>query len=411
MSDRDFPDDWNWHDHDIDVDEKLAKERARTAPVGPPNGNGNGSSNGHGANGSSAPDPADVPAPLFVEAREFFSGDEADDDIDEPMLVQDMLPIAAPVFSAGLPESRKTTIKLLMGICIGAGLPFLGHATLQGPVALVLEEDNLRRSRSRLRRIARGLGLDVRELPLKIAVQKGIRLDDEASVNKIIAAGKGAVLIVVDSLARVHLQDENDRTGMAVVTRALTRITIETGATVDVIHHMRKKSPNGGDGERPGQRMRGSGDLHALARATMFFEKLPNGTIKIGCEGNYTADLEPLYVNVFEGERDGHKIIAVHEASNRNAPDADNAQDARASARCDAADTAVLEVLAAGPHSSRQVRALLKGRFGHDAISDALARLELADKVDRGGPLAPKSNTRTWRLKPTGEQLTIGAGL
>lgn len=351
---------------------------------------------------------------LLMDAYEFFAGDEADDDIDEPMLVESMLPIAAPVFLAGLPESRKTTLALLLALCVASGTRFLGRfATLQGSVVLILEEDSARRMRARLRRLARGLELNPRDLPLKIAVQKGVALDDVACVDRLIQECKGSALAVIDSLSRVHGADENDRTAMRQVTRALTRISVETGATVAVIHHMRKRSPLGGDGERPGQRMRGSGDLHALSRATVAFEKLPSGQIKIGCEGNYTADLPPLVVTVFEGERAGHKVITVGEASFRS-DGGDDSDDkwasARAAAKCDAVDTAILEVLTGGPKSTRQVRAIIKGRHGSDAVDCALARLEMANRIERGGPCASRSTTPPWRIKGA-PQMDLGSGV
>ena len=67
-------------------------------------------------------------------------------------------------------------------------------------------------------------------------------------------------LIILDSLSRLHNEDENNANAMATLFReAITPLARETGAAVIVIHHTIKSSAESGF-----QRARGSGDITAV---------------------------------------------------------------------------------------------------------------------------------------------------
>lgn len=72
-------------------------------------------------------------------------------------------------------------------------------------------------------------------------------------------------LIVIDSLSRVHSEDENSAGAMANVFReGITPLARDTGAAVVVIHHSNK-----GDTNNSYQRARGSGDISAVVDAAL----------------------------------------------------------------------------------------------------------------------------------------------
>lgn len=73
------------------------------------------------------------------------------------------------------------------------------------------------------------------------------------------------LLIVIDSLSRVHSEDENSAGAMANVFReGITPLARETGAAVVVIHHSNK-----GETNNSYQRSRGSGDISAVVDAAL----------------------------------------------------------------------------------------------------------------------------------------------
>jgi hypothetical protein len=237
------------------------------------------------------------PAPsITIPIAEFLGDEDAADALDE-LLVGKLLPVGVVAFLAGLPKTLKTWLLILIGLCVASGRRlFDRYSCKQGSVLIVTEEDTVKQIRRRLWWLARGLGLDPRTLPIRISALHGFRIDDEKHLAQLEDEAKGAALIGLDALTRVHGLDENSRTDMQVVTHALQGLAARTGATVLTIHHMRKRHPLAGDAERPGQRMRGTGDLHALARAVIAASKRDDGAIELCGESNYADDVEPFAV-------------------------------------------------------------------------------------------------------------------
>lgn len=351
-----------------------------------------------------APEKQDPPgggAPLLAEAADFFAGDEAEDDKPEPMAIDRLAPLEALTLFLGQPKDGKTTLLERMGLDVAAGLPFLGRfATMQGPVCLYLEEDSERRARSTFRALARASGLDPRALPLRIAVKKRIELDDEACVERLIEECQGARLIGIDGLSRVHSADENSRSEMAKVMRALSLIASRTKAAVVVVHHLRKPIPgNKADSERAGLRARGSSILYAEARSIVSVEKR-QGVTRLHVDGNYVdGDAPGISLKVEHLEEGGKRVIRMTPVSIFDGVTQPSAAQANAAQRCAEEEAVVLEALAKGDAGTRQLRGLVKGRLGVVAIEDALVRLEMAGKVSRTGKPAPRSNTPTWHLE------------
>jgi hypothetical protein len=233
---------------------------------------------------------APISAPVaFTVAISEFLGDEEEADQPEEMLVDCLIPEGVVVFLAGEPKTAKTYQGLYYAICVAAGLPVFGRLAVKpGAVVIICEEDTEKQLRRRIWWIARGLGLDPRKLPIRIAAMKGSRIEEDAWRAQIEKEAQGAVLIVLDALTRIHGLDENSRTDMQRVTQGLTELATKTGAAVLVLHHYVKPARDGKDaGVRSGQKMRGTGDLYALARAIIGVSKEKDGTLKIDPESNY----------------------------------------------------------------------------------------------------------------------------
>lgn len=327
---------------------------------------------------SGTSEPVRETAPLTVPIADFL-GDELEADAPDEWLVDRLLPVEAVAFLAGEPKTAKTWIAILLGLSVALGRSFLGRfACKQGAVVVVTEEDSVKQIRRRLWWLARGLDADPRGLPMRISALKGFRIDDPDQFARLESEAKGAALIVLDALTRVHGADENDRTEMQAVTLALQQLAARTGATVLVIHHMRKASSLGRDSARAGQRMRGTGDLHALARAILAAEKRKDDrAIELHAESNYGEDVEPFAVQLRiepspgVGLAPGQKRRAVFDYLGNAAEVTEHAHDAK-----------VLELLRQKerPQSKAELRTLVGGNA--KAVDDAIARLAGAKQLE-----------------------------
>jgi hypothetical protein len=120
-----------------------------------------------------------------------------------------------------------------------------------GPVLLVDEETPKGFLRERIEK----MGFD-KGLPFYFLHFQDVRLDRDDCFNALIEKIEEVkpILVVIDSLIRVHRQKEDDSTSMARVVDRLRKIA-NSGTTVLVIHHHRK-------GEGPlSQMLRGSSDI------------------------------------------------------------------------------------------------------------------------------------------------------
>ena len=120
-----------------------------------------------------------------------------------------------------------------------------------GPVLLVDEET----PQSFLRERVEKMGFD-RSYPLYFLHFQGVRLDRSDALDALMERIKevNPILVVIDSLIRVHRQKEDDSMSMSLVVDSLRKIA-NSGTTVLVIHHHKK-------GEGPlSQKLRGSSDI------------------------------------------------------------------------------------------------------------------------------------------------------
>lgn len=104
------------------------------------------------------------------------------------------------------------------------------------PTLIVNEEDQPRSLHDRIRAMT-----DEVDMPISFHIQKNIRLDDEKTIEQLVAQVKEHQygLVIFDNLARLHLQNENASNEMTRVINSLMLIT-QVGASVVLLHHPRK---------------------------------------------------------------------------------------------------------------------------------------------------------------------------
>ncbi len=327
-----------------------------------------------------APGAEKEPPSITEDAPTFFAR-ELDEDDAEDWLIPGLVPRESVTFLAGLPKVMKTFILCEMAIAVASGRPAFGHfRVVKGRVLLFLEEDSRRRIAQRLWALARGHGIDPRLLDIRIAVMSGLRLDDRAWVARLDRelGEHRPIFVGIDALSRVHSSDENDRSSMRAVTTAVSGLVVRHKCSLEIVHHYRKPAM-GDEARRPGDLMRGTGDLHALARSVIGISRPDKGGhLVIEAEGNY-GSVPPFSVELVEGTNlYGKRTLSLRHVG--------TASDARTAAD----DQRVLEALEREPMSTNALCAVELG-VPRDRIRAAVRRLAQARRItqkeaERTGP-------------------------
>jgi hypothetical protein len=156
-------------------------------------------------------------------------------------LVEGRLPTGGISLLAGKPKAGKSTAARCLSLAVARGEPWLGWATLKGPVFyLALEE-----KRAEVRRHYQAMGATDEDVRVFVAPspEDGLRQLREA------AEREKPVLIIVDPLLRfVRVRDANDYAVVTAALEPLVTLARETGAHVLAVHHLGKADRDGGDG-------------------------------------------------------------------------------------------------------------------------------------------------------------------
>lgn len=186
---------------------------------------------------------------------------------EEEWLVESLISKQGMTAISGNPGDYKTWVTIHVALCMSRDVPvFNRFKAAQGGVLVIDEEDHLRLLKKRLEL------LGARETDnIHYLSQNGIKVDDEVERDHIveIVKEKNIKLLILDSLVRVHGQDENDAKGMAKVFSNLQKI-LHAGASILFTHHHRKQ---GFGKNNPGQNMRGSSDILAAVDCHITVEK------------------------------------------------------------------------------------------------------------------------------------------
>lgn len=223
-----------------------------------------------------------APSPEYLEAleRSMAAGEHQteskrglvlrmDDEIEQlppvPWLLDGILPANGLTALYGAPGAGKSFIALDLALSIAANFPWLGR-TLQAGTALYLAAEGLSGLSQRMRawkafhrktgRVGVGFVTTAIDLLQPATIP---RVCDVAAQLSQIAPVQ---LVVIDTLARSMVGDENDTGDMSRVVANADAIRTGTGATVLLVHHTRKDS----DLERGSSALRGAVDTLLLCR-------------------------------------------------------------------------------------------------------------------------------------------------
>lgn len=187
---------------------------------------------------------------------------------EEEWVVDYLIPKQGMTALSGNPGDCKTWTTIHIALCVSRNLAVFGKfQAKQGGVLIIDEEDHLRTLKKRLS----SLGVNETD-NIHYLSQSGIKVDTESVREMIleIVKEKNIKLVILDSLVRVHQQEENDAGGMAKVFSMLQKI-LTAGSSILFTHHHRKQQGFGTS--NPGQSMRGSSDILAAVDCHVAIEK------------------------------------------------------------------------------------------------------------------------------------------
>ena len=167
----------------------------------------------------------------------------AETDTGPAWIVDQRLPAGGLGIIPGKPKAGKSTLSRVLAFHVSRGEPWLGFATMRGPVIyLALEE-----KRSEVRAHFEALGATSAD---PIYLLCATAPDDALSRLRREAERRRPVLIIVDPLfrfVRVPAELGNDYSAMSALLEPLLTLARETGAHVLVVHHLGKGNREGGD--------------------------------------------------------------------------------------------------------------------------------------------------------------------
>ncbi|MSU54742.1 MAG: hypothetical protein EXS48_02860 [Candidatus Staskawiczbacteria bacterium] len=173
-------------------------------------------------------------------------------------IVQDLVPLGTITALTGDSNTYKTFITQSMAASVVSGSPFLGHfPTMPGKVLIVDEENHRRQVQERFKDLGVNATSDIIFLSLE-----GVRIDNEEHLERLkeIIEKEKPVLVILDSLVRLHGGEENSASEMSATFSAMKQLVSDDRAIL-FIHHHRK--PQGFAKQSSSHSIRGSSDIIA----------------------------------------------------------------------------------------------------------------------------------------------------
>ena len=258
-----------------------------------------------------------------VPLRRFYWANEARHIPPPRWLVSDLIPERGLVLLFGESSSGKSTIAVDLGMRIATGTKLMNRCCQRGMVLHVAGEDEAG-LRLRLRAYEQRYG-GVTDAAYAV-IKGGLNLADSASVDALIddvqaagaERGEPAALVIIDTLARCAVMEENSSSAMSEVVAACDRIRERTRAAVLIVHHTGKDKEAGARGSSA---LRAAVDTEIAVKIktdcrAVHVTKQRNGEAQIG----WQFALCPLEVTQDEHGRSVTACYVDHLAEFRGAP-------------------------------------------------------------------------------------------
>jgi hypothetical protein len=161
-----------------------------------------------------------------------------DGETSRQFLVEGFLPTKSIGIAAGDSTIGKSPLMYQLGLCVAAGIPFLGRSTKQGRVLFFDLENSLHDSRAIRDALIRFLALSVAPEDFLISTEPPLDLE------RIIAEVKPS-LVIIDSMRAFAPDATKDNPLAAKRLNSLKQLARKYGTSFVIVHHLRKPSTDG----------------------------------------------------------------------------------------------------------------------------------------------------------------------
>jgi hypothetical protein len=288
---------------------------------------------------------------------------------EEEWLVEKLISKQGMTALSGNPGDYKTWITMHIALCMSRNIAVLGKFEVaQGAVLIIDEEDHLRLVKGRLESLGAKATDEIYYLS-----QSGFKADNKKVVDALleIVKEKNIKLVILDSLVRIHDQEENDAMGMAKVFKSLQAL-IKAGASVLFTHHHKKQQ--GFSMPNAGQMMRGSSDILAAVDCHITIGKNQNETDRLVIKQTKLRQaeaLKPFEIAILKddlGRPSGFQYAGDYDDKKLKAEEV---------------RVAVVFLLHDNQKSRTEIHEALSGEFGKTAIDDGIKLAEEAGDIER----------------------------
>lgn len=194
--------------------------------------------------------------------------------MENPFLVEPLVPSMGITAVSGHPGSGKTWIILHIAFCVAEGVPlFDKFKTTQGAVLLIDEENGIFETKRRLEM----LDYMLKRLPIYFYIQGHFKIDKRSDMEQLkeTLREKNISLVIFDPFAQMHSKVENNAEEASLLMEYLQEIN-EMGVSVIFIHHHRKDSKGKSGG---GQSLRGSSAFSGRLDSHVMVKKMNSDNV------------------------------------------------------------------------------------------------------------------------------------
>jgi AAA domain len=168
-------------------------------------------------------------------------------------LVEGLLPARSVGIVVGDSGLGKSPLLYQAGICIAAGVPFLGYPVRRGPVLYLDFENGLQDSLSMMRQLSRHVGLEAPPADFDVWNFNDCSPSFGTEGHTVFDIFKFSrpTLIIIDSLSAYQPEIEEKNSIATGVYKALRGVIRDFGTTVLGVHHIRKPSTKPSESPAP----------------------------------------------------------------------------------------------------------------------------------------------------------------
>lgn len=198
----------------------------------------------------------------------------------------------------GIPKVKKSWTGLELATAVGSGTKAFGHFAVldPGPALIYLAEDALHVVKERLIHLAMARNKRLSDVDVRVITAPSLRLDIERERDRLVNTVRlhQPRLLLLDPFVRLHRIDENQAQEVAPLLDFLRQLSRTFGTAVIVVHHVRKSGA-----QKPGQALRGSGDIHAWGDSNLYLQPHKDG-ILMTVEQRSARAIEPIFLKLHD---------------------------------------------------------------------------------------------------------------